>query len=205
MDELDELESLDKVDDSGDIKNKILFSVLVVSTITFICICSCDSFKKVVIIYSKWVKRPMITPRESAWRHFVGEKATFCEDERLVWQMIIGRPRDIWDFKKESLWWPRDLYCGDRGCGVLGRVRHRSPPSTLAARSSKRFHVALELVPCFAGPKPKIPFLVVPGLSLLRNPHEKACYAGYSPPSFNFKQEESKLWVRRFSLTCFRC
>ena len=53
MDELDELESLDKVDDSGDIKNKILFSVLVVSTIIFICICSCDSFKKVVIIYLK--------------------------------------------------------------------------------------------------------------------------------------------------------
>ena len=53
MDELDELESLDKVDDSGDIKNKILFSVLVVSTIIFICICSYDSFKKVVIIYLK--------------------------------------------------------------------------------------------------------------------------------------------------------
>ena len=54
MDELDELESLDKVDDSGDIKNKILFSVLVVSNIIFICICSCDSFKKkVVIIYLK--------------------------------------------------------------------------------------------------------------------------------------------------------
>ena len=31
MDELDEVESLDKLDDSGDIKNKILFSVLVVS------------------------------------------------------------------------------------------------------------------------------------------------------------------------------
>ena len=53
MDELDELESLDKVDDSGDIKDKILFSVLVVSTINFICICSCDSFKKVVIINLK--------------------------------------------------------------------------------------------------------------------------------------------------------
>ena len=53
MDELDELESLDKVDDSGDIKNKILFSVLVVSTIIFICIYSCESFKKVVIIYLK--------------------------------------------------------------------------------------------------------------------------------------------------------
>ena len=55
MGELDELESLDKVDDSGDIKNKILFSVLVVSTIIFICIYSCDSFKKkkVVIIYLK--------------------------------------------------------------------------------------------------------------------------------------------------------
>ena len=66
MDELDELESLDKVDDSGDIKNKILFSVLVVSTIIFICICSCDSFKKVVIIYLKLEKRPMRTPRESA-------------------------------------------------------------------------------------------------------------------------------------------
>ena len=50
MDELDELESLDKVDDSEDIKNKILFSVLVVSTIIFSCICSCESFKKVVII-----------------------------------------------------------------------------------------------------------------------------------------------------------
>ena len=56
MDELDELESLDKVDDSEDIKNKIFFSVLVVSTIIFICIYSCDSFKKVVIIYLKWVK-----------------------------------------------------------------------------------------------------------------------------------------------------
>ena len=53
MDELDVLKSLDKVDDSGDIKNKILFSVLVVSTINFICICSCDSFIKVVIIYFK--------------------------------------------------------------------------------------------------------------------------------------------------------
>ena len=53
MDELDELESLDKVDDSGDIKNKILLSVLVVSTIIFICIYRCDSFKKVVIIYLK--------------------------------------------------------------------------------------------------------------------------------------------------------
>ena len=53
MDELDELESLDKVDGSGDIKNKILFSVLVVSTIIFICIYSCDSFKKVVIINLK--------------------------------------------------------------------------------------------------------------------------------------------------------
>ena len=51
MDELDELESLDKVDDSGDIKKKILFSVLVVSDIIFIC--SCDSFKEVVIIYLK--------------------------------------------------------------------------------------------------------------------------------------------------------
>ena len=53
MDELDELESLDKVDDSGDIKNKILFSVLVVSIIIFNSICSCVSFKKVVIIYLK--------------------------------------------------------------------------------------------------------------------------------------------------------
>ena len=53
MDELDEFESLDKVDDSEDIKNKILFSVLVVSTIIFICIYSCDSFRKVVIIYLK--------------------------------------------------------------------------------------------------------------------------------------------------------
>ena len=33
MDELDELESLDKLDDNGDIKNKILFSVVVVSAI----------------------------------------------------------------------------------------------------------------------------------------------------------------------------
>ena len=31
MDELDDVESLDKMDDGGDIKNKILFSVLVVS------------------------------------------------------------------------------------------------------------------------------------------------------------------------------
>ena len=53
MDELDELESLDKVDDSGDIKNNILFSVLVVSTIIFICIYSCELFKKVVIINLK--------------------------------------------------------------------------------------------------------------------------------------------------------
>ena len=53
MDELDGLESLDKVDDSGDIKNKILFSVLVVSIIIFNSICSCVSFKKVVIIYLK--------------------------------------------------------------------------------------------------------------------------------------------------------
>ena len=153
MDELDELESLDKVDDSGDIKNKILFSVLVVSTIIFICICSCDSFKNIVIIYLKWVKRPMRTPRESAFlRKFFQGKSNF----------FLGRPRDIWDLKKGSLRWPRDLYCGGRGCGVLGRVRHRSPPSSLAARSSTRFHVVLELVPCFAGPKPKIAFLVVP-------------------------------------------
>ena len=48
MDETDELESLDKVDVSGDIKNKILFSVLVVSTIIFSSICSCDSFKKLL-------------------------------------------------------------------------------------------------------------------------------------------------------------
>ena len=53
MDELDELESLDKVDDNGDIKNKILFSVLVVSIIIFISICSCVSFKRFVIIYLK--------------------------------------------------------------------------------------------------------------------------------------------------------
>ena len=53
MDELDVLKSLDKVDDSGDIKNKILFSVLVVSTIIVICIYSCESFKKVVIINLK--------------------------------------------------------------------------------------------------------------------------------------------------------
>ena len=53
MDELDGLESLDKVDDSGDIKNKILFSVLVVSIMIFISICSYVSFKKVVIIYLK--------------------------------------------------------------------------------------------------------------------------------------------------------
>ena len=53
MDELDELESLDKVDDSGDIKNKILFSVLVVSIMIFISICSYVSFKNVVIIYLK--------------------------------------------------------------------------------------------------------------------------------------------------------
>ena len=32
MDKLDEVESLNQMDDSGDIKNKILFSVLVVST-----------------------------------------------------------------------------------------------------------------------------------------------------------------------------
>ena len=50
-----------------------------------------------------------------------------------------------------------------------GESTSRSPPSSLVARSSKRFHVVLELVPCFAGPKPKIPFLVVRGLSLLRN------------------------------------
>ena len=50
VDELDELESLDKGDDSGDIKNRILFSVLVLSSIIFICICSCELFKKVVII-----------------------------------------------------------------------------------------------------------------------------------------------------------
>ena len=56
MDELDGLESLDKVDDSGDIKNKILFSVLVVSIIIFNSICSCVSFKKVVIIYLKMTK-----------------------------------------------------------------------------------------------------------------------------------------------------
>ena len=31
MDELDDVESLDQMDDGGDIKNKILFSVLVVS------------------------------------------------------------------------------------------------------------------------------------------------------------------------------
>ena len=30
----------------------------------------------------------MRTPRESAWGNFFREKATFCEDERLVWQMI---------------------------------------------------------------------------------------------------------------------
>lgn len=35
IDELDEVESLAKMDDSGDIKNKILFSVLVVSTFHF--------------------------------------------------------------------------------------------------------------------------------------------------------------------------
>ena len=53
MDELHELESVDKVDDSGDIKKKILFSVLMVSTIIVICIYSCDSFKEVVIINLK--------------------------------------------------------------------------------------------------------------------------------------------------------
>ena len=78
MDELDELESLDKVDDSGDIKNKILFSVLVVSTIIFICIYSCDSFKKVVMIYLKLVKRPVRTPGESAClRKFFQGKSNF--------------------------------------------------------------------------------------------------------------------------------
>ena len=79
MDELDELESLDKVDDSGDIKNKILFSVLVVSTIIFICICSCDSFKKVVIIYLKSVKRP--EPLESLLEEIFQGKSNFCENE----------------------------------------------------------------------------------------------------------------------------
>ena len=45
MDELAEVESLDKMEDSADIKNKILFSVLVVSvikiTVQHIC---CTSF-----------------------------------------------------------------------------------------------------------------------------------------------------------------
>lgn len=36
MDELDEVESLEKLDENSDIKNKILFSVIVVSAILFI-------------------------------------------------------------------------------------------------------------------------------------------------------------------------
>ena len=102
MDELDELESLYKVDDSGDIKHKILFSVLVVSTIIFVCIYSCDSFKKVVIIYLKWVKRLVRTPRESAWGNFFREKATFCEDERLVEQMISVRQLTVTDASRSA-------------------------------------------------------------------------------------------------------
>ena len=163
MDELDELESLHKVDDSGDIKNKILFSVLVVSTIIFICIYSCDSFKKVVIIYLKWVKRPMRTPGESAClRKFFQGKSNF------LWGRAIGRANYYWSAK-------RHLRLKKRVATVtMGSLLRRSwirspgestslsPPSSLAARSSKRFHGVLDLVPCFAGPKPKILFLVVP-------------------------------------------
>ena len=72
----------------------------------------------------------MRTPEESTRGNFFRKKATFCEDERLVGQIIIGRPRDIWDLKKESLQWPWDLYCGGRGYEVLGRVR---PVAHLAA------------------------------------------------------------------------
>ena len=96
-----------------------LFSVLVVGTIIFICIYSSDSFKKVVIIYLKWEKRPVRTPKESAWGNFFREKATFCEDERLVGQMISVPQLRVTDASrsakrhlrlwKKSLRWPRDL------------------------------------------------------------------------------------------------
>ena len=203
MDELDELESLDKVDDSGDIKNKILFSVLVVSTIIFICIYSCDSFKKVVIIYLKWVKRPIRTPEESAWGNFFRKKATF------LWGRAIGRANFYWLAKGHL----RKSRYGDHVTSTAAVVDAESWGEYvtvthwgLSSKEQQAFPCGFGArSACFAGPKPKIPFLVVPGLSLLRNRHEKACYACYNPPNFNFKQEEPKQWVRRFSLTCFRC
>ena len=163
MDELDELESLDKVDDSGDIKNKILFSVLVVSTIIFICICSCESFKKVVIIYLKWVKRPMRTPEESAWGNFFRKKATFCEHERLVGQMIIDRPRDIWERVATVTTWPLLRRSWMRS---PGESTSRSPPSSLAASVSMRFWGSFHVS---QGQNRKYRSSSSPGLSLLRN------------------------------------
>ena len=118
----------------------------------------------------------MRTPKESAWGNFFREKATFCEDERLVGQMISVPQLRVTDasrsaerhlrLKEKPLRWPRDLYCGGRVCGVLGRVRHRRPPSLRSKKRSKFFRAISELAPFFGRPKPKIPFL---GLSLLRN------------------------------------
>ena len=174
MDELDELESLDKVDDSGDIKNKILFSVLVVSTIIFICICSCDSFKKVAIIYLKWVKRSMRTPGESAWGNVFREKATFCEGERLVEQMVSVPQLRVTDASRSAkktyetlkkiptvTAWPLLR----RSCM---QSPGESPPSSLAARSSKRPHAVLKLH-VSRGQNRKSCSSSSPGLSVLRN------------------------------------
>ena len=189
MDELDEFESLDKVDDSGDIKNKILFSVLVVSTIIFICIYSCDSFRKVVIIYLKWVKRPMRTPGESAWGNFFREWATFCEDERLVGQMISVPQLRVTNASRSA---NRHLRLfGDHVTYTTAVVDAESRGEYVSLRC-KRFCAVSKFVPFFAWPKPKIPLLVVPRSFFAAKPLESAWYAGHSRPNFNFKQAESK-------------
>ena len=118
----------------------------------------------------------MRTPKESAWGNFFREKATFCEDERLVGQMISVPQLRVTDvsrsaqrhlrLKEKPLRWPRDLYCDGRVCWVLGRVRHRRPPSRRSKKRRKFFRAISELAPFFGRPKPKIAFL---GLSLLRN------------------------------------
>ena len=189
MDELDELESLYKVDDSGDIKHKILFSVLVVSAIIFVCIYSCESFKKVVIIYLKWVKRLVRTPRESAWGNFFREKATFCEDERLVGQMISVRQLTVTDASRSAKrhWRLKKNRCGDHVTYTTEVVAAESRGEYVSLRC-KRFLAVSKFVPFFAWPTPKIPLVVVPRFFFAPKPHESACYAGFSRPNFNFKQ-----------------
>ena len=123
----------------------------------------------------------MRTPRESAGGNFFREKATFCEDEQLVGQMISVpqlRVTEASRSAKRHMSIKKDRY-GDQVSYTTAVVDAESRGEYVSLRC-KRFRAVSKFVPFFAGPRPKIPLLVVPRSFFAPKPHESACYAGFS-------------------------